>query len=663
MSSAWPVKTKASCNERALDPSALLSTSYLSSSPIATEILVRDLAECFNDVFDEEDDLKCDDLPDLDPDHGDQPATHGPALVSRPNGITYGTIRPIIATEAAGTPAVNPRDLIESRNAERSILRDNHILPPKHPRPLVEPFWKQLYRRCFSTKVPPVEGEDLGPLLSAVSTKSFESAPLLYNAYACPPSPTASEEEDRWEAAVAANILRTTWQREAKTLAQYSRSLIVTFLLHYSVTITSVFTVGRIGRLELGAVSLATMTANITCYAPCQGLSTCLDTLCAQAYGSGHKHLVGLQLQRMTCLLWMFLVPIGVLWWHAGDVLSSIIPEQDTAALAGLYLRLLILGTPGVAAFESGKRFVQAQGLFHATTWVLLIGAPINVLANWFFVWKMGWGFMGAASAVVFTQNLLPFLLFLYVRFVEGMECWNGLSKRALSNWGPMVKLALPGMIMVEAQYFAFEVLTLASSQFGSSYLAAQSVVVTLTSTTFNIPFPLSIAASTRVANLIGARLSDAARTSAKVALVAGSLVGLFNLTLLSSLRFKLPYLFTKDEEVAAIVSHVLPICAVLQLFDSLAAMSHGLLRGIGRQGIGGYTNLFSHYCVALPISFATGWCLGWKLEGLWFGVTIGLAVVSSVELWYLYQANWQHAVEEAVTRMQSDDARHHAFR
>lgn len=85
------------------------------------------------------------------------------------------------------------------------------------------------------------------------------------------------------------------------------------------------------------------------------------------------------------------------------------------------------------------------------------------------------------------------------------------------SKLGPMIRLALPGMIMVEAQYFAFEVLTLAASQFGSAHLAAQSVLVTVTSTTFNIPFPLSIAASTRVANLIGAKLSDAARTSAKV--------------------------------------------------------------------------------------------------------------------------------------------------
>lgn len=209
-----------------------------------------------------------------------------------------------------------------------------------------------------------------------------------------------------------------------------------------------------------------------------------------------------------------------------------------------------------------------------------------------------------------------------------------------------MIKLALPGMIMVEAQYFAFEVLTLASSQFGSAHLAAQSIIVTVTSTTFNIPFPLSIAASTRVANLIGARLSGAARTSAKVvrcpplppphltpqtntpqALAAGLLVGLFNLTLLSTLRFRLPYLFTRDDDVAAIVSQVLPICAVLQVFDSLAAISHGLLRGIGRQRVGTYTNLFAYYLVALPISFSVGWVLKWKLEGLWLGIVVGLVV------------------------------------
>ncbi|KAK0730966.1 mate-domain-containing protein [Lasiosphaeris hirsuta] len=660
MSHALPIKARR-CQDHVPGTSSV-SSSYLSSSPIAQDIIARDLAECLDDYHGGNESWDSDTVSESESDSQEMTGTLGGPLISRPSGIAYGTLRPTIAAGATGTPALNPRDLIKSRHEERSLLRDNHILPPKHPRPFEESRWKQLYRRLFSTKVPASSDDDFGPALSRASTKALESTPLLSNSYP-PYSPTESETEFQWEAAVAANILKTTWQREAQTLTQYSRSLIVTFLLHYSVTVTSVFTVGRIGRLELGAVSLATMTANITCYAPVQGLSTCLDTLCAQAYGSGHKKLVGLQLQRMTYLLWMLLLPIGTLWWFSGSVLGRIIPDPDTAALAGLYLRVLILGTPGVAAFESGKRFVQAQGLFHATTFVLLVGAPLNIAANWFFVWRLGFGFAGAASAVVFTQNLLPFLLFLYVRFVEGMECWNGLSRRAFSNWGPMIKLALPGMIMVEAQYFAFEVLTLAASQFGSAHLAAQSVLVTVTSTTFNIPFPLSIAASTRVANLIGARMSGAARTSAKVALVAGCLVGLFNLSLLSSLRFKLPYLFTNDDEVASIVSKVLPICAVLQIFDSLAAISHGLLRGIGRQGIGTFTNLFSYYLIALPISFSTGWYLGWRLEGLWFGIAIGLAVVSSVELWYLHHADWEHAVEEAEMRLRSDEAHSTEFK
>ncbi len=54
---------------------------------------------------------------------------------------------------------------------------------------------------------------------------------------------------------MAAGQIKTTWQREAKTLAVYSRSLIVTFLLQYSINVASIFAVGRIGKLELGAVS------------------------------------------------------------------------------------------------------------------------------------------------------------------------------------------------------------------------------------------------------------------------------------------------------------------------------------------------------------------------------------------------------------------------
>ena len=80
-----------------------------------------------------------------------------------------------------------------------------------------------------------------------------------------------------------------------------------------------------------------------------------------------------------------------------------------------------------------------------------------------------------------------------------------------------MIRLAVPGMIMIEAEYLAFEILTLASSRFGPEALAAQSILATIASVTYQLPFALSIAASTRIANLIGAGLVDAAVTSTQV--------------------------------------------------------------------------------------------------------------------------------------------------
>lgn len=514
------------------DIHSALAASFRSASPLAQEMLARDLAAC----SDEEDvpvDTEAVEEGDDDDSEG-RDTTPGPMLYRRPSGIAFGTTRPALAGPGGldERPVLTPAERTRSRDAERSLLRDNHILPPKHqhqpPKGGLAGRVAALYKRLFSTKVRLPKGslasrDEEAQAAPRVGAALDETAPLLAR------RPSAGQHgretlNEQWEAAVAAGQIRTTWQREAKTITVYSRSLIVTFLLQYSLNVTSIFAVGRLGTLELGAVSLATMTANITWYAPVQGLATSLDTLCAQAFGSGHKRLVGLQLQRMTYFLLLLLIPVAIIWLNSEPILALMI-EKESAALAAVYLRIILLGAPAYAAFEGGKRFVQAQGLFHATTYVLLIAAPTNMLLNWLFVWKFGWGYKGAPLAVALSQNLLPLLLFIYVWKVDGSEAWGGFRKAAFRNWGPMIRLAVPGMIMVVAEWLAFEVLTLASGRMGVAILAAQSVLVTVTSTTFQIPFPLSVAGSTRVANLIGASLVDAAKTSAKVVSFSSSVL------------------------------------------------------------------------------------------------------------------------------------------
>ena len=179
--------------------------------------------------------------------------------------------------------------------------------------------------------------------------------------------------------------LQTDWRIETKLLARYSTPLFVTYLLQYSFQTTTVIVAGRLGTNELGAVSLATMTANVTGLAIYEGLATSLDTLCSQAYGGGKKELVGLHLQRVVYLLLLVTVPIGAIWICSPWILEALVPEKELAQLAGIYLRIYLIGMPGFAIFEAGKRLVQAQGDFTGSLLVLLICAPLNVFLNWLF--------------------------------------------------------------------------------------------------------------------------------------------------------------------------------------------------------------------------------------------------------------------------------------
>lgn len=177
---------------------------------------------------------------------------------------------------------------------------------------------------------------------------------------------------------------------EAKLLIRTSAPLMLTSVLQYSYNVTTVIVAGHLGLSELGAVSLATMVANITGLAIYEGLATSLDTLCSQAYGSNNLKMVGLHMQRMIYFLWLITIPIGIIWFSSPWIISAIVPEKDLAVLAGSYLKIYLIGAPGFATFEAGKRFVQAQGMFTPPLFVLLLCAPLNLLLNWVFVWVSG---------------------------------------------------------------------------------------------------------------------------------------------------------------------------------------------------------------------------------------------------------------------------------
>jgi multidrug resistance protein, MATE family len=235
-------------------------------------------------------------------------------------------------------------------------------LPRTHSFRLNSPFPSNKHN-FLPLQIPPIMASETTPLLA--QEQGLDSSSLRTN--------HVPEQEP-------------TWPTESLLILQYSTPLIGTYLLQYLYSLTIILFVSHLGTDALAAVSLGITTMNIVGFAIFEGMATALDTLCAQAYGSGNLKLVGLHTQRMILFLLLVATPIGAIWICSPWILGAIVPQKNLAVLAGSFLRVSLIGVPGYAVFEAGKRFVQAQGNFTAALVVLVVCAPVNLFLNWLFV-------------------------------------------------------------------------------------------------------------------------------------------------------------------------------------------------------------------------------------------------------------------------------------
>ncbi|KAJ5386743.1 hypothetical protein N7509_009284 [Penicillium cosmopolitanum] len=438
------------------------------------------------------------------------------------------------------------------------------------------------------------------------------------------------------------------WKGESKCLIRDTSPLALSALLECSLSTVSIIAVGRLGTIQLGAASMASMLANFTGYMIYHGLAAALDTLCMQEFDTGMLHLVAIHFQRMVYLLLIITVPIIVLWSYAEQILPNILSNEETAILAGRYLRIVAWGTPGYALFEAAKRYIQAQGVYSASSYVLSVCAPINAFLNWFLVWYCELGFIGAPIALTITDYLLPSTLFLYVYWGSHDECWNGFTRRAFTNWGPMIRLAVINVLTVEAESLIYGITTLASSYLGPVVLATQTILVTASNIVWQAPYSLSVTTRARVDNLMAFGFGNAAWKVCKVALSVAFGVASAHIVLLSLLRYPIAKIFSTESEVIELVAQVMPLCAAAHFVECMVLSSNGILGGIGKPEDASYLQTSIFAIVALPLQFGLTFGLDWSVWGLWIGALSGFFFILVAQWLYLSQINWARCVREA---------------
>ncbi|KAL7128435.1 hypothetical protein ABFS83_14G316800 [Erythranthe nasuta] len=423
--------------------------------------------------------------------------------------------------------------------------------------------------------------------------------------------------------------------------------------LVYVRAVVSVLFLGRLGSLELAGGALSIGFTNITGYSVLVGLASGLEPVCSQAYGTKNWDLLLLSLHRMIFILFIAIIPITALWINLESIMLFMGQDKDITSMAATYCIYSLPDLLTNTLLQPLRVYLRSQGVTKPQMWCTLLAVVFHVPLNYVLVVVMGLGVRGVAVASVLT-NLHMMLLILGYVCVYGRWEWRwrrpGIGGDC-GGIGRLLRLAIPSCAGICLEWWWYEIVTVLAGYLPNPKLAvaATGILIQTTSLMYTVPMALAGCVSARVGNELGAGKPYKAKLAAMVALACAFAIGFINVIWTLIFRYKWGGLFTKDEELKALVAMVLPIIGLCELGNCPQTTGCGILRGTARPVVGAHINLGSFYFVGSPIAVGLAFWLGFGFTGLWLGLLSAQAACAVSILYVVLRCtDWEGEAEKA---------------
>lgn len=391
--------------------------------------------------------------------------------------------------------------------------------------------------------------------------------------------------------------------------------------------------------------------ANITGYSILSGLAVGMEPICGQAFGAKKLTLLGLCLQRTVLLLMLTSFPIALLWVNMKKILLFFGQDEDIATEAQSYLLYSLPDLLAQSLLHPIRIYLRSQSITLPLTFCATLAIIIHIPINYFLVSKLCLGIKGIALSGVWTNFNLVASLIIYM-LVSGVykKTWGGLSRECLTGWKSLLNLAIPSCVSVCLEWWWYEIMILLCGLLVNprATVASMGILIQTTSLIYIFPSSLSFSVSTRVGNELGASQPRRAKVAAVVGLIFSMVFGFSALFFALSVRNVWATMFTKDKEIIALTSLVLPIIGLCELGNCPQTTGCGVLRGTARPKIGANINLGCFYLVGMPVAVGLGFFAGFDFEGLWVGLLAAQGSCMLAMLVVLSRTDWEIEAQRA---------------
>ena len=371
----------------------------------------------------------------------------------------------------------------------------------------------------------------------------------------------------------------------ARQIIRFSLPLICSNLLQVLFNLADLAVVGQfVGSTALGAVgSTNTLVTMFTGFLI--GLGGGINVLAARFYGARDEQRFSRLLHTAALLslgLGLLLSAGGVIF--ARQILAALHTKADLIDGAALYLRIYLLGMPGLALYNYGSAILSALGDTQRPLRFLSLAGVLNVVLNLFFVLVVRLEVAGVALASILSQYLSAVLILLALGHNEGAYALRlknlGLDRASV---GEILRLGLPAGFQNCIFALANLFIQVGVNTFSSTMVAGNSAAANADALIYDVMAAFYTACASFMGQNYGARNKTRLRKSYFYSLGYSFAAGLVLGLLLVLFGRQFLALFTPEADVIDAGMRRLTIMGFSYGFSAFMDCSIAASRALGR--------------------------------------------------------------------------------
>ena len=389
-----------------------------------------------------------------------------------------------------------------------------------------------------------------------------------------------------------------------------------------------------VGTVALAAVSLVNSIFVIPMVIGL-GISYGITPLIAQNNGrKDHAECGRLLANSLFINLIIGFILFALLFFGSIYIVNHLHQSPQVVDQAKPFLTLLGLSIIPMLVFTTFKQFAEGLGFTRQAMVISIIGNVLNICVGIILVKGLfgikPMGIRGAGYATLIDRCLMGIVMGTYVfRSANFKEHIKTFAAKNISYFRStqILRIGTPIALQYVFEISAFSGAAILVGTISMIQQAAHQVAISLAAMTYMVSSGIAAAATIKSGNYFGVSDHENLRSSS-ISSYHIVMVFMFLTALLFSIGNNLlPYIYTSDKSVVYVAAQLLTIAALFQLFDGTQVVGLGILRGMGDVNVPTFITFLAYWVIGLPVGYYFGVVLHLGVNGVWYGLTLGLAV------------------------------------